>query len=362
MKKKPAKPKAEESHAIKPVAEAKLAARRQQVLKRARKFVLPLKLNRKKFLILTGGLVVGLVVCALVTLGILVYRLKNDSDLVYRISKVMPYPAARINDQFISYGDYLFELNILKHASQNPAGPAGADMQPVDFSTEGGKKQLVELQNSALETAKQKAIVIQLANENKLEVSDLELDEEVERVVSSQGGKDKVTEVLKLYYGWDLADLREALYPLLLQRKLQPLLSGDKRKTAEDILKRAQAGEDFSAMAKQFSEDPGSKESGGDLGFSSRGAYFKEFEDIAFALQPGAVSSIVETQYGFHIIKSLEVKDDQIRVAHILIKYVDLGAIINQRLGDAKTRVYIKIAPNPKPQPQSQPQPELQPS
>jgi parvulin-like peptidyl-prolyl isomerase len=75
------------------------------------------------------------------------------------------------------------------------------------------------------------------------------------------------------------------------------------RQKAEDILKRAKAGEDFAALAQQYSDDPGSKVKGGDLGWFGRGQMIKEFEDTAFSLKDNEISDIVETKYGFHIIK-----------------------------------------------------------
>jgi len=87
----------------------------------------------------------------------------------------------------------------------------------------------------------------------------------------------------------------------------------------QTLAQKAKAGEDFSELAKKYSEDPSSKE-GGNLGFLKKGEILPEFEEKAFSLNPGEISEVVQTTLGFHIIKLDEKKDDQIHVHHILIK------------------------------------------
>jgi len=84
-----------------------------------------------------------------------------------------------------------------------------------------------------------------------------------------------------------------------------------KRKLAEDILKRAKGGEDWGKLVKDYSEDPGSKDKGGEYTFARYNAdpshaMVKEFEDASFALGPNQISDIVTTSYGYHIIKLLD--------------------------------------------------------
>src|SRR5262249_49541907 len=75
------------------------------------------------------------------------------------------------------------------------------------------------------------------------------------------------------------------------------------RKKADDVLAEVKAGSDFAGLAKKYSQDPGSATKGGDLGLFARGRMVPAFEAAAFALEPGTVSDIVETPFGFHIIK-----------------------------------------------------------
>jgi peptidyl-prolyl cis-trans isomerase D len=74
---------------------------------------------------------------------------------------------------------------------------------------------------------------------------------------------------------------------------------------AEKVLEMVKKGGDFSKLAKQYSEDPGSKDKGGDLGWILKGQTVPEFQQVAFSLPIGQVSGLVQTQYGFHIIKVL---------------------------------------------------------
>ncbi len=82
------------------------------------------------------------------------------------------------------------------------------------------------------------------------------------------------------------------------------------RKKMEDLLSRARGGEDFAELAREHTEDPGSKESGGLYEDFTRGRMVKPFEDAAFSVPVGEISDIVETQYGYHILQIVDRKKE----------------------------------------------------
>ncbi|MDX1673599.1 MAG: peptidylprolyl isomerase [Longimicrobiales bacterium] len=92
------------------------------------------------------------------------------------------------------------------------------------------------------------------------------------------------------------------------------------RAEAQEILEELNQGEDFATLARRHSDDPGSRQQGGELGWFRRGRFVPEFERVAFALRPGRHSGIVETSFGLHIIKIDRARGPERLARHILIR------------------------------------------
>ncbi len=105
---------------------------------------------------------------------------------------------------------------------------------------------------------------------------------------------------------------------ILLEIKPSPATLDSLKRKAEEILDLVKKGQDFAQLAASYSDDPSSKE-GGDLGFFKKGDMIPKFEEAAFALKPGEVSDVVQTEYGYHIIKVEEKEGDRVHARHILV-------------------------------------------
>ncbi|RMD94677.1 MAG: hypothetical protein D6813_01775 [Calditrichaeota bacterium] len=131
--------------------------------------------------------------------------------------------------------------------------------------------------------------------------------------------------------------------------------SAEVRKEAEELMERLKEGEDFAELAEIYSDDPGTRDKGGDLGFFGKGEMVKPFEDAVFSAKPGEIVGPVETQFGLHIIKVEERKIEKgkpkVHARHILLKFQPSEKSREQIQDDAylfadevKTRPFEEVA------------------
>ncbi|HKV74351.1 MAG TPA: peptidylprolyl isomerase [Gemmatimonadales bacterium] len=110
-----------------------------------------------------------------------------------------------------------------------------------------------------------------------------------------------------------------SFHQVIIAPKPSAAATATARNTADSILRALRKGADFATTAKRLSQDPGSKEQGGDLGWFRRGVMVPAFENAAFHLKPGAISDPVESPFGFHIIQVMRVQPGEVQARHILI-------------------------------------------
>jgi foldase protein PrsA len=298
------------------------------------------KFNYKNPWVLGGG-VLGVFVAFLIVMAIGIYGYKWEDKFTKSVASVVPYPAAVVNGSWVTYDKYLDQLLILKKY-QN-------EFKKVDFKTEEGKKILGQVEKDAMDRLVEDKIIASQAKKMKVSVDPKEVNEQYDALIKSNGGPESFANILKQYYGLTPEQYKKQVYETrLFKQKVSEKfaadesLNQDSKNKAEEVLAKAKAGDDFAELAKQYSQDS-TASNGGDLGYFSKGKMVPEFEAAAFALKAGEVSDLVKTVYGYHIIKVTDVKGDEIKASHILIKTKDFNLWLEEAKQSAKIKYYINI-------------------
>lgn len=244
-----------------------------------------------------------------IAFAIMIYGFKMDNKATKYAAKVVPFPVAVVNFDFVTYNDYLKEKDYIHHfytaTQQGDVSFKDIDSQIID--------QLIENKIVGLEALR-----------NHVKVDQADLNVTINSLVEQNGGQDKVKGVLNELYGLDLKDFTKLVRIQMLRDKLndkmiakvdaQHILIRVDANASEDqvaaaktkiegILAEIKGGLDFGEAAKKYSEDTGSADQGGKLDPFAKGDMVEAFSNTAFATPVGEISAPVRTEFGWHIIK-----------------------------------------------------------
>ncbi len=311
-----------------------ISEHREQVLKGARKYIYPLRHSTHTIVTVTLAVIVAAIIALFIYCSLALYRYYQYNTFVYRVTQVVPFPIAKADGRYVNYENYLFELRHYVHyyESQQQRNFAGAD-----------RDQLVLFRKQALQKVIADTYVKDVAAKNHVSVSDKEVNARLDEVRQQNrlGGNNKVfADVLRDYWGWTVNDFKRSLKQEILSEKVSAKLDTTDSQRAQAILAQARGGADFSALAKQSSDDPSSKSSGGDYGFAidkTNPNVPPEVVNQLFQMKVGQISdpilaSPVLAGQGptLQIVKLTGISGDTVTAQHIVINLKDASAYIKQ--------------------------------
>lgn len=254
------------------------------------------------------------------------------------------YPAALVNSKMITLKSWRDNTKAVKQFYSKQGD--------VDFTTEEGKSQIALIKKSTLEKMIEDKLISQLAQDYRLEITKENVDQGVEKVIRETGEREQVLKTLDLLYGWDLEDFkREVVRPQMTKEALMEKvvfdedLNKDAREKAQIVLDEVRGGADFQELAKKYSECPSGSD-GGDLGWFGKGKMVALFEEAAFLLEVDQINDLVQTEFGWHIIKVEEKRINEegapeVHARHILIKGVDFSKWLGVQ--KKKAKIFLPI-------------------
>lgn len=314
---------------------------REEMLSSARKYIYPLQhskhhIVRNSILIFVAVVVAFFGICALS-----LYKFQNTGGFIYDVTRIVPFPVAKLNGKWISYESYLFQLRRNMHYYRI--------QQRLDFSTKAGQAQLGRLKQQAMDQVTQDAYVKQLAAQNDISVSDQAVTNEINllRAQNRIGGSDRVfRDVLNEFWGWSESDFRRALKQQLLQQAVAAKLDTDANARAQSVLNRLASGADFAGLAKKLSDDAATKGAGGRYSGSitpNDPNVSPHVTAEAFKLKPNQVSTIINTGYTLEIVKVLDRHGSSVHAAHIQFTLKPISTYVKPLQAKEPVHEYIKI-------------------
>lgn len=282
--------------------------------------------------------VAGACVLFLVVMGVGVYAYGWNDSFTNGFLRTVPYPVASVRSDLVSLREFRGDVATLRYYYDQQAESSGQFPRPSDD----------RLRMLALDRLVKTVFLQDRAQREGVTISEADVDAELAKNIEQAGSRENIERSLQELYNWSLDDFRsKILRPFLLREKMQEHLNQDAtassaaKARAESALARVRAGnESFDAVAEEVSDDPVI-----DLGFFGGGETTEAFEQAVQALEPGATSDIVQTQFGFHIIQLVEKIEDpeqgiQYHAKHMLIKVKDLDQWIAEELRGTKVVVF----------------------
>lgn len=308
------------------------------------------KINSNSAVPFIVGLFAGALTVFIVSLSVYSYGLYRNvwmDDLAMKVTRIVPLPMMSIDGDIVRYSTFLDDYASMEHfiAKQNEL--AGQIVRPTyDEVIKLLSDQYVKI-----------SLIESVAKEYDISVSEDDIDAEYEQLVGANESAEQVELSIRDLYNWDVDTYkRKVLRVSILERKVAEELAKD-RSIAEneqaysdiqEIRQMITDGGDFAQIASERTDDTFTASEGGSLGSFPRGVMIQEFEDAAFGMEPGSISDIITTSFGYHIIK-LEDKttgEDGVELAtarHILKRTIDPNVYFNELRDAADITYYINV-------------------
>lgn len=318
-----------------------IAEHRERILAGGRRFKYPVQYARHRLVI--NAIIVA--VSALVLLTVFIwwqlYYVQNSSDLVYRITRVVPLPVASVDGTAVSYSDYLLKYRSSIHYL--------TEKEQVNLTKPDGQRQAEHIKQESMQDAIADAYAKKLAQQQSVSVSDVEVQAFIEnkrKAVASGVSVSTYNAVIRDWYGWSPDEYEQAIAAKLLVQKVSYKIDTQASELAGLLRQKIQEGQtDLTAIASSLNETKPNSVTVAASGMVPLTNEDNGLTEAAVKLQIGAVSTIIQpaTGNGYYVVKLLEKTATQLNYQYVHIPLTAFDSQLAQLKKDKKISIFITI-------------------
>ena len=291
------------------------------------------------------NLIIALIICLAVLLILFlaiiswgVYKLEWRGQLVDQIMSCLPLPAAKVDNTYILFPEY---LQSLKAAEKFYAKQKEANYPNVPDSD---KLRQIVLEDRLIADV----LVKEIAKGYNISVSQADIDAKIDEIVQNSGSQEKFEKFLKEYYGLDILGYKKIfVIPNLYYDKTNQaviednLINGEAKKKAQEALNKLRNDESFEEVAKTYSDDINKDKNASQENFL-RGELAKDIEDELFSMKEGTYTDIITLPDSYAIFKLLKKDENKgvLTTQRIVIKLKTLDNLITEQKQKAQIKIY----------------------
>lgn len=315
----------------------KVEERREEVLARGRKFKYPIQYAKHK-LVFNTIIISAVAVILMVVLGwFSLYKAQTDSDVLYRITQILPVPVAEVDGENVRFSDYLMLYKSSLMAVEQQAGQIGGDAD-----AEGLKD---TYKRAAIVSAEKYSYAVKLGEENEIEVSQEEIDEmfvKHRKVGGTERSEESFLKVLNDNFGWSKSDYERMLYLSIMKMKVSEYVDKKASETAKKVEEMIKEGKSYSEIAQALGEDVIYEETGSLVDDTNLDGGRTA---VAVTLEPGGQSGkfLSNNGDGYYFVQLIDKNETQVNYASIKIVFSEFDKKFEQIKTDGKIKEHIAI-------------------
>lgn len=319
----------------------KLEDRREEVLSKGRKFKYPMQFAKHRLVFIT----IAIATIALILAGVLgwasLYKMQNTSDVLYRLTTIIPVPVAKIDGEAVRYSDYLmiYRSSIMPVKQQN-----GTFSYNSNVNTAEDEDSFSEYyKRAALTEAENYTYAIKLARQMDIKVTDDQVNqafEEHRKLGGTDRSRESFLQVLEDNFNLTEREYRRMLYLSLVRVEVSKKIDTEATRLANEALSRVKNGEDFKAVAESLNLEFNSTNELIDVKNVDGGR-----SDRAYDMTPGQISDVFVSDNGdcYYILKLVEKSDGKVNYVSITIPFTEFEKRLENVREENRVDEYIEL-------------------